>query len=477
MPTRDQPNVVEIRNQFEGGISDSDYVGIANSLPEMVGIDFISEPGKNKIHQKLTKMSGSTITEFCREGILSSNGEIYMFSVESGKIWRIKPDNSVQLCYTTVAGGGESKCLGAIEYNDYIYWFTETKVHRITKTNALTTTWSVLNLNWATFDNGDQLYHPSTIQNDVLYIGDSINIAQVDADVFSGSSIVDIQVTTGDHRITTLNNFGTGMLFGTVSSFVDCVMGLWNTWSNRIIGKDELPEEGVNCFLKYDNYSIANVGKKGNFYSFNGSIASQIKRIPGDWSGSNEAKVTSAVSRFATPMFGVSNVSGNPCPQGVYSLSKYSSGYNQVLNLDYIISTGNTSNITIGAMVLRGYDMFVAWKDENGGTSYGVDKLDHSNKLNGAYLETRILKIAPDIEKEFDLEVYYNSLPENTDIKFQYRLDGSEAWSDLTTLDDEPYKKKKHTKIKIKATSIQFKIIFTTSGNTAPEWDIIRIIY
>lgn len=476
-------NVIEIKNQVLGGISDSKYLGIENSVAKMVGFDIHGEPGVMKVNQKLTKISGSTIDELCKHSVTCSNGETYFFSADSGKIWRIKSDFTVSLAYTTVAEDGESKCLGAEEYNEFILWFTETRVHRIAVATALSeSTWSTVDLNWNDFAVGDLEFHPSVIQNDVLYIGDNYEVAALEDESWTPTGALNIQIKTGGHRISAMMNFLTGILIGTVASsdIVNSIIALWNTWSTHITGKDELPEQGVNAFLKMDNASIASCGKKGNFYLFNGSFSEQFKRVPGDWSGTKEAIVNSGsnANRFGMPLFGISNVSGNPADQGIYSFGSYSAGYRKVINLEWLISTGKANNVEIGAIALVGYDMLVSWKDNNNTPSYGVDKLDHSNKYSGAYFETRIIKLDPDQEKEFDFEAYYRLLPTNTDITLKVSINnGAFASIPNFTLKNDTLHKRKYNSFKIKASTVQFRVITSASGNNAPEFDLIIISY
>jgi len=143
-------------------------------LHKIVGFDLHSEPGIIKVQRKLTKESGTTVDALVKNTVVCSNGETYLFSSTSGKIWRRKSDASYALAYTTVPTSGGTGCLGAAEYNGYIYWATENYLHRITIANALTATWGTLDANWQAFTNGDASYHPMKIVNNVLYIGDKI---------------------------------------------------------------------------------------------------------------------------------------------------------------------------------------------------------------------------------------------------------------------------------------------------------------
>lgn len=466
--------IIEIKNQVLGGLSDTKYLGIENSVYRMVGFDLHSEPGVMKVAQKLTKISGSTIDGLCKRKVVASNGETYFFSADSGKIWRVKTDFTVELAYTTSAAAGESKCLGAAEYNGYIYWATQSRLHRITLANALVSTWTTLDLNWATFTRTDLLYHDMCVQNDILYIADGYALAQVENNTFSATAL-DLPYPI-HHRISAINKYLTGILSGTfvASTVVEAIVTLWNTWSVSFTFQDELPEIGVNSFLKTDNYVIANIGKKGNFYIFNGQQMEQYKRIPGDWGGffsTNAAIVHPDANANVNgmPLFGLSNVSGNPALEGVYSFGSYSREYPKVMDLTYPISTGNVANVEIGAIALVGTDMLVAWKD---GSTYGIDKVDTSAKFNGAYYETRIIKIDPSNKKEFSAEIFYRDIPASTDITLFASIDHG-AYSEVTLKTDSIHKKK-YNQVMVKGSTVQFKVVTSSNGNNAPEIELAQ---
>lgn len=473
---------IQINNQVLGGLADSRYLGIANSVAKMVGFDIHSEPGVLKVNQKLTKISGTLIDGLIKSSVPCSNGETYLFSADSGKIWRIKDDHTtVELCYTTSAGAGESKCLGAWEYNGYVVWATELRLHRIAIATAKSeATWATLTLNYKTFASGDKVYHPGQIQSDILFIGDKNTIAQLDGETFSTAAI---NPWSSEHRVSALANYLTGILFGTMvaSNVVNSIVALWNTWSTRVSLKDELPEVGINSFLKMIGYAVAQCGKKGNFYLFNGSQMEQYKRIPGDWGGpfsSNAAMChpDANINAGGIPMFGLSNVSGNPADQGVYSLGHYSREYPIVFNLEFVISTGNVANVEIGSIVMAGTDIFVCWKDTTTGTVYGIDKLDTTAKYSGAYFDSRVVQLNRSEQKEFTVKVFYRLLPTNTDITLKTKTNNG-SWSSPITLIKDATRGIKYTKVKIKANTAEFRIITSASLNTAPEIDNCEISY
>lgn len=127
-----EDNTIVIKNVNRGGIAESRYSGIPDSVAMMVGLDIHSEPGIIKINNELALHSdaGTDINEFCLDAIACSNGVIYWFSSESGKIWE-DDDGDLSLVYTTAPTRGEAKILSAIEYQGHIYWTTQNYVHRI----------------------------------------------------------------------------------------------------------------------------------------------------------------------------------------------------------------------------------------------------------------------------------------------------------------------------------------------------------
>jgi hypothetical protein len=225
------------------------------------------------------------------------------------------------------------------------------------------TDWSTRNDSWQTFTNTDADYHPFKEVNQVLYVGDGKDLAQVDAGVFSASAL-DI---ASPLRIKSLGKILTDILLGTFVTVYQVATEIlrWNTWSGSFSVSDEIPEIGINCFLKTDNFALVSAGTKGNLYLYNGSQLENYKRIPGDWTGSKEATIypNASVNMFGLPLFGVSNVSGNPAKQGIYSIGGYDRNYPKVINLEWLISTGRVSGVDIGAVEMVGTTLLVGWKN------------------------------------------------------------------------------------------------------------------
>jgi hypothetical protein len=681
------------------GLSDSLWSGTEGSCSKLVGIDYRTKPGTFQAHQKLSKHSSTVVTELCKNVINVSDGSRLWFSSESGKIWR-EVAGTYTLVWTTSSTLGESKCLGAIEYNGDVYWATQLYIHKIS-TLLIGTTWtnSTVRRNWKKFSVGDDTFHPMTVQNLKLYIGDNTTIASVykelvqpqaatspigvsfssarkwiaqatnvippagvarfpkvidqnrdfesssttvvsnmtlpvvpngylqiwtsslntaggtpdypsaisyvtdagtqtptstleisddlgggvkanirvyqlklpnsgagvltvtypgtntnivtnwmffqDGDGFSfGSSDsestgtgsasltfsgfnyqVPVMLTrsagTGAH--TAIGNYILGTETGTSGGYrdslvyfnahedpeftdrtelnvvsperiqtikdfdIDILIGTrvvnkgrvlrWDGVSEGWSAQDDIEEQGINAFIRDDNYMYVQAGFYGRMYFYNGEKLDPFKRIPGDWSPTKTAKINPNATAFhlGVPVFGLSNVAGNPTLQGVYGFGSYGVGYPKTLSLDFPIPTNVFEGVEIGSMVADGADLYVSYKDA---TDVGVAKLDWANKYNGAYLETNAL-MGTENRSDFTnidaVNVDYTDLPTSTGITIAYKKNYD---STFTTLSGITFPKLKQVKARETITDIAnliLKISLTTNTNATPNVENVSI--
>jgi hypothetical protein len=268
---------IPFKNFNMGGLADSDYLGSENSLAALWGFDLHSEVGVLKVNQALTKESGSTIDDFVKASVPSSDGNTYLFGSTNGKIWKRTSGGTYSLEATASPAAGSAGILDAKEYEGYIYYAMQSRLGRW----QIGTAWSTRNDSWATFTNTDALWHPMIVLNLVLYIGDAHFLAQVDAGTFSANAL-DI---SSPLRIKCLGQMGTDILLGTYvsSNIVSTEIYRWNTWSVSFTNSDPIPEVGINAFLPIDNGVIVNAGTKGNTYIYDGETLEPYKKIKGSW--------------------------------------------------------------------------------------------------------------------------------------------------------------------------------------------------
>ena len=476
---------INFKNFNLGGIADSDYLGAENSMAQLWGFDIHSEAGISKVNQALTKDSGSTIDDLVKASVPCSDGNTYLFGSTNGKVWKRTSAGVYSLEATVSPAVGAIGILEAKEYMGYIYYATQNRLGRV----AVGAAWSTRDDNWATFDGGDVDWHPMLILNLVLYIGDKNYVAQVDAGVFSAQAL-DMPDLSSNLRVKCLGQLGTDLLVGTyiASNVIGTQIFRWNTWSVSFTNSDPIPEVGINSFLPIDNAVIVNAGTKGNTYVYDGSTLELYKQIKGTWNNTTNKAVVNpnAVLNFnGLPLFGLSNVSGNPATLGLYSLGRTNRNYPVVLNGEVGISTGNLSNVEIGCISSLGDTYLVSWKDTTpavGGTPqtlYGVDIMDLTKKYSGAFMTTRMI-----MADRFSLLTYnvvnigYRLLPTSTTFTISKKINGG-VWESLGTVDcsDDTDRKIFCTEVDINdATTVQIKIAPTIKNNTAPEIEAFELL-
>lgn len=459
-----------------GGLSDSPHAGARYTQPYIVGMDVHSKPGVMRVAQKMTKeTSGTEPDEFCEVAIACSNGASYWFSKTSGKIWKRATDGTWSLIYTTSPGAGTAGCLGAYEFNGYIYWATSHRLHRITVANAAT--WASPDINWQTWTDTAAAYHPMIDVNGILYIGDGYQIDQVEGTTFSDSAL-DLPT---EYDVTCLARVGTVLLIGT--SIADNVniarVFVWNTWSVSWSEDAVAPEAGVNAFLMLDNTILVSCGLAGNLYAFGGKTLDLYRKVPGDYNPSATGFIRpNAVANYrGSLVFGYHNLAGTPALPGTYVLGRHTNGYPMVLTLDYPISTGNLTTADIGKILVIGNDLFVSWYDpgQEAGFRYGVDKLDWTAKCTVAYMETVVMKPDRTEQTNFaEYEVDYDTMPSGAAVGLQYKRAEDSSYTALSMIQDT-MRKKYTAELILSSPTLQLKYVPTVSGNNAPEIEDIVV--
>lgn len=469
--------LIPIEDFNQGGLSSSKWSGLKNTLYRFIGFNPHSLPGILDVEQKLSDIStivdsGEAVNERCIS-VPCSNGSVFWFSLESGKIWETPPTGNTRLVHTTTPALGAASCLGAKEFNKRIYWFTQKKVHYITVVNSNQDDWaSDAQEDFAEFSVGDDEFHPSVEQNLYLFIGDGYKLAQIDdSNVFSANAL-DIPA---DLRIKSLGKIATDVLLGTYASqYVTTTRIIrWNTWGDSFTNSDEIPEVGINAFFPIDNAVLVQAGTKGNIYYYNGEVLELYLKIPGEYSPTKTITVHpySVAQIEGQVLFAVSNLSGNPAPQLIYRIARHSRDYPYIIDQPYPVSLRDDGEfvmdrINFGGLAVSGSLLYVNYKRD---TTVGLDKLDVNNKLSGAYMETRVMIVDRDSEANFaEALVNYAQMPANTGVDFY--LDKNYAgYGDALQTEPDTNRNKIATKNEgTEFTTLQLKIKVTTSGNDAP---------
>lgn len=465
---------IELKNLNLGGIADSEYLGAEGSVAEAVGLDLHSESGVIKVNQALVKESGTLVDDFVKASIPCSDGSTYHFGSTNGKIWKRTSGGTWSLEATASPAAGSAGILDAKEYQGYIYYAMQSRLGRV----AVGSAWSTRNDSWATFTNTDASWHPMEIVNQVLYVGDAKYVAQVDVTTFSANAL-DIAAPL---RIKCLKRMSTDLLIGTyiADNVKETEIIRWNTWSVSYSTSETISEVGINAFLDIDNAVIVNAGTKGNLYIYNGSSLEQYKTIKGDYTGTKKGIVhPNAKLNFNNfPLFGFSNVTGNPANLGVYSYNRTNRNYPYILNMEYSLSHGHLTNIEIGALCRVSSDQFtVSWKDTTSGTVYGVDILDLSNKASIAYFICRVIMVEREKLSNYGtVDVAYRLLPTNTSITVKKKVNADTSFGSAIEARNDTKRLIVSNQVHLgEATRVQIKVDLVASANTAPEVEAVLI--
>lgn len=460
-----------ITTEFSSGKADSKWRGPKGSFAEIVGVDYQTQPGAITVHQAFSKHSGSNITELCKVALSLSDGSRLWFSSTSGKIWR-EIGGVYTLVYTTAPSAGSAGCSGAIEYNGYIFWATQSRLHRTAITDAAT--FISVDLNWKNFSVTDPDFHPMAINNQTLFIGDGHVVVKVDSS-FSATMTGNLDIVA-PLRIRCLQPFDIDMLIGTytAANVNEAHVIRWDTIQTSFQFDDFIPENGIRAIVTDGELYLIIAGSAGRIYYYDGQRTRRFgKRFPGTFTNVAYYDVNpNAIGMFGNRiLLGISNGSGGPLLEGVYSIGSYSSSYPRALSLDYPISSGALVSVQIGAILVDGLDVYASWYD---GTNYGVDKLDYSTKYASAYLETLNYLLS---SKENDEAASFSALYESLNggsLAFSFKPNHG-AYAPLTVRDDAIKNVVEAEYDRQIGRVGQFKLAFTVSGNNAPVVEAITI--
>ena len=374
-----------IYQDFFRGIAKSKYD--QNGFDNLVNCDVHSESGALKCQLALTSDS-TTPNEDCISATLS-NGEVFFFSTESGKIWKRTTAGVYSLVHTNTQGANK----GAMVHNSVLYYATASKLGKITEALASSqSTWSSQNDSFGTFTNGDS-NKPMHSMNLSLFIGDGNLVAAVDnAGTFS-ANVLDL---TSEYQVTALTGVGTDLLIGTtIGSNVNyCEVFLWDTFSSSWTLSDIVPEIAVNCFIPADNITFAQCGNNGNIYYWTGSTMEKFKKIRG---------VTTAINSYNSALLAGKSIFATGAK--VFSLHREDRDLPYVIVQEYTLTTGTAQSV-----ITTGTQLLIS-------TGSNIDKI-------GTNYATAIIDTPEEVSNKQNIFVFYDSIGTGGTIGISAKVDG-----------------------------------------------------
>lgn len=359
------------------------------------------------------------------------------------------------------------------ELKQYIYFATKNWLLRVPVTDLAT--WNSSYQYLTLFKYSDDTYHPIKKQNNSLFIGDKYTLAQVNE---FGVIVLETEFNVLEpERITTLGIIDTDLLVGTKERTRSWVKR-WDTEALSWYAQDSVEETEIYAFLPDDNFVYVIAGDFGRMYFYDGEKLQPDARIPGNYGRFGRSKVNqnAVASFFGVPIFGLSNLEGNPSWQGLYSYGRFSKDYAVTMDLSYPLSLGSFSDIEIGSIVVQGHDLLVSWKS---GTNVGIDRIDWTAKYESAFIESMVLNGANDrsVFKTIDtINVDYFEMPANTSLEFSV----SNNYQGFADIETDQVINSKLNQVQAKATqpelgAVEVMIEFNVSGNLAPKIENVLV--
>lgn len=364
---------------------------------DTANLDVHSQLGSAQPNLALTNES-TTPNEACISAIVP-NGDTFFFSTASGKIWKRTAAGVYSLVHTNANGAHK----GAMSFNGTLYYATSAKLG--SQTDALASseaTWSSHNDSFATFTKAGA-YKPMTAVGAALYIGDGSYVAMVDS---SGTFTADGLDLPTEYTISALVGVKDDLLIGTIigANVSGCKAFLWDRVSPSFTYQDDVPEIGINCFIKGDGIVFAQCGTVGNIYYWSGSEMVKFRQIRG---------ITTGVAPYNAAL-----LNGKPlfaCGTEVFSIHREGADFPYAIVQEY------TASASISSLSVKLSDLLVSV-----GTA-----IQHL----GANYATAVIETPESQISASRVVVAYDSLPSGCSIGISTKVDGG-SWVAQTTTTD-----------------------------------------
>lgn len=464
-------------DSFNGGISPLPSKGVRGSFAFGYGLN-IRESNTLKCNQKLKKDSGTTVTDLALAMFVGSDGAKYAFG-DTGKIYRKPTAGSWSLVHTDADG----KITGACEFksttNTWIMYATQTKLKKITLTNA-GGTWSGNVVTVGTFLNGASSdFHTMRNAIGVVIVNDGDVLAMYDYnDAFNNASL---RMPTGTKGKALLDRNDRVIVGSKMSTLPEGYFITWDRLSDSWLAKKSAQGDGVNAMGFLEQGVMAQVGNQGRLKYWNFGDTVPLTLIP----GTANAYPGGIVEHNTITHIGMNGGAKN----GVYSLGRISLNDPRALNLEYVPSHGKLTGTEIGALASEGDDLYVSWKD---GTTYGIDVIDQSNKAVAVYESLSLNMSKGQMEKLIkEIKVLLaTGLPSGCSVKLKYKSTkvtpqeiaarDVEGWVPTTMSDErDAINGTGETKgifdLESMGERFQLRLELYPSGNTGPEVDSIHL--
>lgn len=455
-----------------GGIADSRYQGTDGAVADCFAMDLHTEPGVLKAQQdtKEDRASGDAIDQKAIAIIPASNDKTYFFG-SGGDVWERSNTGIYTLLGSITSGSAYGEIYDAVEFNGDIYYTMQQRVGKYTPGDA----WSARDDNFKTIDFDP--FHPLKVLNNDLYVGSTNTVRKiVPGEAATGAATTALTLQS-DYTVESFGVLRDNLIIGTRrrSSTSGKFAGFskifnWDTISPGWSSEQEVKEFGISAFMDFSGTLLFNAGNKGMLYSYDGVNAVRFKRIPGNWTGTNAARISknASSSYFGGLAFGLSFEAGTAPANGIYLLTGYDAKYPSVFSFDFLPHNGDSSSVEIGALGQINSTLVFSF---DAGATEGVSSVDTANKYSGAYINTMEQNQTRDFVKTVKVRVCYRELPSNTAIEIRSNVNNANPDFSGSAISSITHTDKKYVETDVlinDAYTYQIQVRLTTSGNNSP---------
>jgi hypothetical protein len=493
---KDEPKDV-IFKDFQNGIADSPHLGYAM----MKNIDVTTTPGTAKINFKAKKISGTSVTNFIKWMVKYERvGDFYGVD-EAGKVYKVDSTGTTLtiMAGNTFPGGAVVNAVGILA--DYFIIFRDNGADALGPLNG-TPAWINNFISWTSDYHTTYNANAWLAQDNHLYWPSSAGVASLsvnDGSTFNPASSATFTYNATALRlpdtvvVSCIGELGSLLMVGTYRG-VGTQVGDIYPWTKNLPSYQEpvrLPESGVRQLITINNKLYA-VGSSAIYISDSVNYR-KIKRLS-KLSTSDESQ---GQPTLGTNAYAIASQKGailigtfpryNTQPSGVWRLSHDDLLQTDVVTFFNQISTGNVTNVEIGAILpIDDYQYLIAWKDTNGGTTYGIDKVMVSERYTGyaASIETDLRPVGLPMEKRTFTQVEFElgkPLTTGQGVRISFRKNLNDTYAtlgtwDYSTIGARAFYNDAAGKI-TDATYLQLKIELTTDSATytTPELREVRL--
>lgn len=357
---------------WHGGISGDQFLGISASVQAAKNVDLRSNGRQIVLSAKPVRNASAVIADWIMAYVtIQGTGDVIAFG-DTGKIYRqAAGTGNFVLVYTD---SSNRKITDAYEYNSYLYWTTQSNLHRIPVAN-IDASWAIttdVTEDYKTFTNGNATHHPMLEVYNQLYIGDGKHLAELSSlGVFNGTRVP----IFGDETITNLTFNGSYVRIysrrTTSVPYSRCY--LWDGVGEDYSQFATLQGLAVHAGVGKGGTDLMLAGNKPVLLASNGLEFQVLQVLPG-FSGTNTATFNHncMTADESLVYFGAVESGANTMNRGVWSYGAKSKNFPQSLGNEFTTSNASATDL-VGAVHFSGGKVYTGWKN---GSTYGIDITD-----------------------------------------------------------------------------------------------------